>query len=162
MAVPTSRAFKECSYKFLTVPVDEFMTTKMYNGDKQTVLKAVQRRDTGATVRGPYTLQSPSNVPSRRGACAQQNTSTNRAARHQWPVRPLNPRITQLHRHPPEYRLMRLTVTRVGSCIYESLSDTGKPYYKYSDNAHTSSENHHQATSSAHVPSVLLLPVLKS
>ena len=52
MAVPTSRAFKECSYRFLTVPVDEFMTTKMYNGDKQTVLKAVQRRDTGATVRG--------------------------------------------------------------------------------------------------------------
>jgi hypothetical protein len=46
MAVPTSRAFKECSYR----PVDEFMTTKMYNGDKQTVLKAVQRRDTGATV----------------------------------------------------------------------------------------------------------------
>jgi hypothetical protein len=31
-------------YRFLTVPVDEFMTTKMYNGDK-----AVQRRDTGAT-----------------------------------------------------------------------------------------------------------------
>jgi hypothetical protein len=31
--------------KFLTVPVDEFMTTKMYNGDKQTVLKAVQRRE---------------------------------------------------------------------------------------------------------------------
>jgi hypothetical protein len=42
--------WKECSYRFLTVPVDEFMTTKMYNGDKQTVLKAVQRRDTGATV----------------------------------------------------------------------------------------------------------------
>ena len=31
---------------------NEFMTTKMYNGDKQTVLKAVQRRDTDATVQG--------------------------------------------------------------------------------------------------------------
>jgi hypothetical protein len=39
-------------YRFLTVPVDEFMTTNMYNGVKQTVLKAVQRRVTGATVRG--------------------------------------------------------------------------------------------------------------
>jgi hypothetical protein len=41
--VPTSRAFKECSYRFLTVPVHEFRTTKMYNGDNQTILKAVQR-----------------------------------------------------------------------------------------------------------------------
>ena len=46
-AVSTSRAFKECSYRFLTIPVDEFRTTKMYN-----VLKAVQRRNTDATVRG--------------------------------------------------------------------------------------------------------------
>jgi hypothetical protein len=28
-AVPTSRAFKECSYRFLTVPVDEFRTTNI-------------------------------------------------------------------------------------------------------------------------------------
>lgn len=51
VAVPTTRAFKECRHRFLTVPVDEFRTSKMFNGDKETVLKRVVEGD-GKEVRG--------------------------------------------------------------------------------------------------------------
>lgn len=52
VSVPTTRAFKECSYRFPTFAVDEFRTTKVYNGDKNTVLDAVIRKDTKKEVRG--------------------------------------------------------------------------------------------------------------
>jgi hypothetical protein len=52
LAVPTSRAFKECGSRFPTFPTDEFRTTKVYNGDKTTVLQTVKRNDSGKQVRG--------------------------------------------------------------------------------------------------------------
>lgn len=51
VAVPTSRAYKECCYRFKTVPVDEFRTTKIYHEDG-TVLQKVKLEDTDKTVRG--------------------------------------------------------------------------------------------------------------
>jgi hypothetical protein len=41
LSVPTSRVFKECSYRFPTFPVDEFRTSRVFNGDKTTILKKV-------------------------------------------------------------------------------------------------------------------------
>jgi hypothetical protein len=52
VSVPTTRSYKECSYRFTTVPVDEFRSTIVFHGDKKTVLKKVRRRDTGREVRG--------------------------------------------------------------------------------------------------------------
>lgn len=52
VSVPTSRAFKECSYRFKTVHVDEFRSTRVYNGDKETVLQDVKRKSDGRKVRG--------------------------------------------------------------------------------------------------------------
>ena len=52
MAVPTSRAFKECASRFDTTPVDEFRTTALWNGDKETVLQTVAMKGSGAKVRG--------------------------------------------------------------------------------------------------------------
>lgn len=52
VSVPTTRAFKECSYRFPTFAVDEFRTTKIYNGDKRNVLLTVKRKDTNKEVRG--------------------------------------------------------------------------------------------------------------
>ena len=44
LSVPTSRAFKECASRFDTTPVDEFRTTALWNGDKETVLQTVARK----------------------------------------------------------------------------------------------------------------------
>ena len=52
ISVPTSRAFKECSYRFPTFAVDEFRTTRIYNGDHTTVLQDIKRKDTSGKVRG--------------------------------------------------------------------------------------------------------------
>jgi hypothetical protein len=52
VAVPTSSGFKECSYRFKTVPVDEFRTTKIYHQDSETVLKEVQIYKSNKKVRG--------------------------------------------------------------------------------------------------------------
>ena len=52
VSVPTTRAYKECSYRFPTFPVSEFRTTMVFNGDKKTVLKKIKRKDTGKEVRG--------------------------------------------------------------------------------------------------------------
>ena len=52
VAVPTTRAFRECAARFETVVlVDEFRTTKVCATDGS-VLKAVRSRATGAAVRG--------------------------------------------------------------------------------------------------------------
>lgn len=50
-AVPTTRAYKECSYRFATVPVCEFRTTAVHHSTGQ-LLQKVSSRDTGKTVRG--------------------------------------------------------------------------------------------------------------
>ena len=52
VAVPTSGAYKESCSRFLTIPVDEFRSTKIYNGDCKTVLKKVISKKTGNQVRG--------------------------------------------------------------------------------------------------------------
>ena len=52
VSVPTTSAYKECKTRFLTIPVDEFRTTRIWNGDKKTVLDAVERRDKEQKVRG--------------------------------------------------------------------------------------------------------------
>jgi hypothetical protein len=52
ISVPTTRAYKESSYRFPTFPVNEFRSTIVYNGDKKTVLQKVMRKDTGREVRG--------------------------------------------------------------------------------------------------------------
>ena len=41
ISVPTSKAFKECNYRFLTVPVDEFRTSRVSYEDKTTLLEGV-------------------------------------------------------------------------------------------------------------------------
>lgn len=53
LSVPTSRAFKECSYRFTTVPIDEFRTTKI-NWKTHDVLDTVVQRqnDKLVAVRG--------------------------------------------------------------------------------------------------------------
>lgn len=52
IAVPTSRAYKECSYRFKTVPVDEFRTSKVYHEDGSTILQLVKRKDNNKVIRG--------------------------------------------------------------------------------------------------------------
>ena len=52
VAVPTSRAYKECTYRFKTVPVDEFRTSKIYYGDSSTILQTVKRADKDTVIRG--------------------------------------------------------------------------------------------------------------
>ena len=52
VAVPTSRAYKECTYRFKTVPVDEFRTSKIYHGDSTTILQTVKREDKNKVIRG--------------------------------------------------------------------------------------------------------------
>lgn len=52
VAVPTSRAFKECSYRFKTVPIDEFRTSKIYHEDETTILQTVIREDKKKVIRG--------------------------------------------------------------------------------------------------------------
>jgi len=52
ISVPTSRSFKECCYRFKTIPVDEFRTTKIYHLDKTSVLQSVKRKDINKKVRG--------------------------------------------------------------------------------------------------------------
>ena len=51
ISVPTSAAFKECSSRFPTIPTCEFRTTKVYNGDKTTILQSVETKK-GKKVRG--------------------------------------------------------------------------------------------------------------
>jgi len=52
VSVPTCRSFKECSYRFPTFAIDEFRTTKVFNGDKKTILEKIRRKDNGKEVRG--------------------------------------------------------------------------------------------------------------
>lgn len=52
IAVPTSRAYKECTFRFPTSPIDEFRTSKVSCEDSKTILQTVVRKDTGKTVRG--------------------------------------------------------------------------------------------------------------
>ena len=52
VAVPTSRAYKECTHRFKTVPVDEFRTSKIYHGDSSTILQTVKREDKNRVIRG--------------------------------------------------------------------------------------------------------------
>ena len=52
VAVPTSRAYKECTYRFKTVPVDEFRTSKIFHEDSSTILQTVEREDKKTVVRG--------------------------------------------------------------------------------------------------------------
>ena len=51
ISVPTSAAFKECSSRFPTIPTCEFRTTKVYNGDRTTILQSVETKK-GKKVRG--------------------------------------------------------------------------------------------------------------
>jgi transposase len=51
MAVPTTRAYKECTQRFITVPVDEFRSTKVNHRD-DTLLQSVKRKDKNVIVRG--------------------------------------------------------------------------------------------------------------
>jgi predicted transglutaminase-like cysteine proteinase len=51
VSVPTSRAYKECSYRFHTIPIDEFRTSKIYHGDSSTILETVKREDTNRVIR---------------------------------------------------------------------------------------------------------------
>ena len=64
VSVPTTRVYKECSYRYPTFPIDEFRTTKVFNGDKSTVLETVRRKDTRKEVRGLLWCGS-------RGLCPQ-------------------------------------------------------------------------------------------
>ena len=50
-AAPTTRAFKEFASRYDTYPVNEFRTSWVHHRTGE-VLNGVQRRDTGATVRG--------------------------------------------------------------------------------------------------------------
>ena len=43
VSVPTTRAFKECTYRVKTVPVDEFRTSKIYWKDQSLLQKVVKR-----------------------------------------------------------------------------------------------------------------------
>ena len=52
VAVPTSRAYKECTFRFKTVPVDEFRTSKIYHEDSLTILQTVEREDKKTVIRG--------------------------------------------------------------------------------------------------------------
>jgi hypothetical protein len=52
VAVPTSRAYKECSYRFKTIPIDEFRTSKIYHEDRTTTLQLVKRADNNKVIRG--------------------------------------------------------------------------------------------------------------
>jgi hypothetical protein len=51
MSVPTSTAFKECTYRFVTHVVDEFRTSKINYKDDQ-ILERVKRVDKNTDVRG--------------------------------------------------------------------------------------------------------------
>lgn len=53
LAVPTSRAYKECSYRFATVPVCEFRTTKVHHGTWTVLQRVVKQNGRGrGDVRG--------------------------------------------------------------------------------------------------------------
>lgn len=55
VAVPTTRSFKECSYRFPLVPVDEFRTSKIHWKDDSLLLKVVTQKEDSdklRTVRG--------------------------------------------------------------------------------------------------------------
>jgi hypothetical protein len=52
VAVPTSRAFKECSNRFKTIPIDEFRTSKIYYEDEATILQTVIQEDKNRVIRG--------------------------------------------------------------------------------------------------------------
>jgi hypothetical protein len=51
MSVPTSRAFKECSYRFLIKLVDEYRTSRLFWRD-HSVLKTVQKEGKNVSVNG--------------------------------------------------------------------------------------------------------------
>lgn len=51
LSAPVSRAYKECTFRFKTVLVDEFRTSKIYSGDGITILKKVKTQK-NKTVRG--------------------------------------------------------------------------------------------------------------
>lgn len=52
VAVPTTSAYKECINRFITIPVDEFRTTKIYHGDSKTILQGVKMNGKRNWVRG--------------------------------------------------------------------------------------------------------------
>ena len=56
MAVPTTRAYKECTQRFITVPVDEFRSTKVNHRD-DTLLQSVKRKDKNVIVLAPLFLR---------------------------------------------------------------------------------------------------------
>ena len=59
MSVPTSRAFKECKNRFpKTIVESEFRSTRIFNGDKTSILLAVESIKTGKKVRGLLWYQS--------------------------------------------------------------------------------------------------------
>ncbi len=47
VAVPTTRAYKECSYRFATIPICEFRTTKVHHGTWAVLQKVVKRNQRG-------------------------------------------------------------------------------------------------------------------
>ena len=58
VSVPTSRAYKECRYRFWTLYVDEYRTTKLYWRDPNVVLEKVKSAKTRQTVRGLHWCSS--------------------------------------------------------------------------------------------------------
>ena len=52
ISVPTSGAFKECSNRFKTYVTSEFRSTRIYNVDKESILRAVESKKPGKKVRG--------------------------------------------------------------------------------------------------------------
>ena len=58
ISVPTSRAYKECRYRFLTLLVDEYRTTKLYWRDPNNLLEKVKSAKTRQTVRGLHWCSS--------------------------------------------------------------------------------------------------------
>jgi hypothetical protein len=50
VSVPTTRAFKECTYRTKTVPIDEFRTSKLYWKDESLLQKVVKRNIEGKKI----------------------------------------------------------------------------------------------------------------
>lgn len=52
LSIPTCSSYKECCNRFLTAPIDEFRTSRIYYKDGKTILQIVKRRDNNKEVRG--------------------------------------------------------------------------------------------------------------
>jgi hypothetical protein len=111
VSVPTTRAYKECSYRFPTISTDEFRSTIVYHGDKKTVLMAVKRKDTNREVRGLlWCGLEPSSTNSFAGKLINRdfNGALNIRNCFMLPKRP--PMLTRVEGGPK-------LVKRVGHCI---------------------------------------------